>query len=253
MEYSPIKYKIKKSIPILLILVLAAILFLYRGQLFGGLFKKESQKTSLKSSVGSDSNAEKKLSVADEKILQEKVAVIIKGGDLNTCDEIENDMYRNVCRNNILLNKIQETKDIKLCRELDGKLVSVESCERNIIMKESLEKGDISVCSQASSVNVRKMCQQNVWIAQAVKNNDIGYCQNLKLDEEKMSCEDIFYFGSIFQSGAENFDCQKFHQEDMRSDCLVFKNNPASKSPDFCAGMKTALFSQLCSGNNPQQ
>lgn len=245
MEYNPNKYRFTKAFLLLLIFALVAVLYLYRGFLFSGLMGNNQQKEAPKKEEQKVSE-ENKLSVADEKKLQEQAEDIVQSGDPQACQKIENEMYQKVCRNNIFLKKAEKENNAAYCRELDGKMISVENCERQIVMQKSIEKGDASVCQEASQKEVRVQCEENFWPKLALQKQDIGICAQAKDQEIGKKCKDMFYFYHDFSPNPQSFGCSNFSDESLRTDCEIYKSNLSQKKTNPCENLKTGFVTLFC-------
>lgn len=187
----------------------------------------------------------------DEIKLQEQAGEIIKTKDFGRCDEIKDEMYQTVCINNIALNLAQETQDISYCQKIDDKLVSVSSCESQIIFQKSLDKEDIRVCQETQNTELQKQCQENFWPNLALKKEDIKICNNLQTEQDKNLCSDNYLFQKEFiTQKPAGFDCEKFKDEQVRADCKIYKTDSVKQTPDFCAKLKSNLFLNHCFLNN---
>jgi hypothetical protein len=246
MEYHPTIYRIKKTIPVLIILIVLALVFINRQKLFSRFHKKDASMQTQSESVKTVPEAENKLSVADEKALQEQEAEIEEGGNLEECDQIKNDMYRSVCRNSLIMKKAKETKDATLCRQLDSKLVSISDCEKEILLKESLQGGDVSICSQAIDQDVKNTCEKNILMVQAVKEKNKDLCQKLKLDSDKLACHEFYTYSVDFIADMTNYDCSGFSTESFQSDCRLYQDNLRNNKQSSCEALKTIVFNSLC-------
>jgi hypothetical protein len=248
MEYNPVKYKINRALAALLVLILAALLYFYRGSLFPG-FSGNKRGSELSEQQDQQVKEKAKLSSADEIALQEQTEEIVKGADLAACQKIENDMYQTVCRNNIILRKAKESDDATFCRQLDDNLVSIKSCERDIIVKKSYISDDVSICEEATDKTIQETCKQNILTIQAIKKNDSKICDNLDSDNGKASCSDTFIFAVDFVPNKRSFDCQKFSTDLFREDCLTYQKNIREDVSNPCMNVKTTVFSQFCKGS----
>lgn len=187
-----------------------------------------------------------KLTQEQEMELQERASEIIKTNDFGKCQEIENEMYRTVCINNIALNLAREKQDVSYCQKLDDKLISVAGCERGIVLNKSLEKEDINICLEAENNEIKKECQESFWQNLAFKKGDIRFCDNISDEEKKIFCRDSYLFGAEFVKSASGFDCEKFQLLEAESDCRIYKENISAKKDADCKVFKSNLFLNYC-------
>jgi hypothetical protein len=246
MIYHPYKYLVIKAVPVIIILALVAFFYFFWVHNFFGMFsgkQSESPRTEqqMKDVV--------KLSVEDEKRFQEQASEIIKNANFEECQKIENEMYKNVCRNNIIMNKARQENDVSLCVKLDNKLMSIENCERQIAMQSSIQKEDVSICLKASIVKIQKECQINYWNNMSFEKNDIKLCDNLNDNQDQKNCRDTFIFVRDFKTNSRNFDCQKFNDYPLQSDCQKYKSNLMAKKDNPCENIDSPLFSTVCQKN----
>lgn len=196
---------------------------------------------------------EAKLDPQEEMKLQEQMAPLIKAGDMKACGQILNDMYQKVCVNNIALQKAEETKDISYCIYIDGTLISKSTCEQQVVLALSEKNGDISACSVASDVVVRKECEDSFPIRMAMKQGSPESCAQATNSAE---CRDM-YFLQKFSADPKSTDCSLFSTSDAQSDCLSLKPLFLSPVPDLtklaatCQLSKSALFALVCRNLGP--
>lgn len=182
------------------------------------------------------------LTPEEEIKLQEKAAEIIKTNDFDKCQEIENQLYRTVCINNIALNLAEETQDISYCQRLDDELVSISNCEKQVLLKKSLDKEDINVCDETKNSEIQKECKENFWLFLAREKKDIKLCDNITIEQEKNSCYDYYLFQEEFIKSESNFDCQRFYSQQVKLDCQICREMILNKKPITFDSFKSDLF-----------
>lgn len=197
------------------------------------------------------------LTVEQELALQEQAEDIIETGNIEGCEQIDNEMYRSVCRNNIALGLAQKTLDIKECRNIDNSLVSRDECERQVVLKKSVEDEDISVCDQATSNSLKNECKNSYYLQLALKNNDSSICNFASDSIQQNMCKDTFMFQTDFTKNANIFDCEEFSGDNFKNDCKNMKDIIVKGiiNPSACISFNTHSFAQLCRAvsNNPIQ
>ena len=219
-----------------LILFFVGLLYFYREPVLNFIFKPDGQ-----------SNIQTGPLTAEEEIkLQEKAAEIIKTGDFDKCQEIENQIYRTVCINNIALNLAQEKQDISYCQKLDDELVSIAGCERQVLFTKSQDKEDINVCNETKNSEIQKECQESFWPSLALNKKDINLCNNITVEQEKNSCRDNYLFKQEFTKSESDFDCQRFYSQQVKSDCQIYKENILNKKSIACNIFESDLFLNYC-------
>ena len=168
-----------------------------------------------------------------------QVASLIKTGDIAKCADVDYESadgieYSKVCQNNIALKKAQETLDIFWCKKLDGKLIGVENCERQILFSKLDKEKDISVCAIAPSSNLKTECENAYWIQKAVADTNISLCANLltsDVNNMKEHCETNYYLEQLIKNPA-SADCAKFTSDNMKKDCELFQSSAVAKAND---------------------
>jgi len=219
-----------------LILFFVGLFYFYREPVLNFIFKPDGQ-----------SNIQTGPMTVEEEIkLQEKAAEIIKAGDFNKCQEIENQIYRTVCINNIALNLAQERQDISYCQKLDDELVSIAGCERQVLFTKSQDKEDINVCSETKNSEIQKECQKSFWPSLALNKKDIDLCDNIIVEQEKNSCRDNYLLKQEFAKSESDFDCQRFYSQQVKSDCQIYKENILNKKSIACNIFESDLFLNYC-------
>lgn len=183
--------------------------------------------------------------ISKELQLQNQISEIIETKNFERCDEVDDEMYKNVCVNNIVLNLALETLDISYCYKLDDQLMSVASCERELVMKKSLDKEDINVCDEATNEEPRKRCRDLFWFNLALKKNDIKICDNYQIGKDRNYCYDEYLFQKEFLGNTEKFNCDLFQGSQTRTDCGIFQANQ-NDLIGACRKMKSGLFINYC-------
>lgn len=180
--------------------------------------------------------------------LQGQTEQIVKTGDFNRCQEINDDVYRKVCTNNIALNLAQQKLDSSYCQKIDGKLMSAEECDRRVMGEKMAKATSIAVCQQALTDTVKKECEDNFYsnsgfIANSV---DINACSRAPTTEQEDDCYDSYLFQKEFSTNIDGFQCDKFHKQQTQADCKVYQGN--YKKPDFnpCQSLKSKEFMVFC-------
>ncbi|MEA3344190.1 MAG: hypothetical protein U9Q16_00700 [Patescibacteria group bacterium] len=186
------------------------------------------------------------LTVEQEIELQEQVVGIIKTNDFNGCDQIEDEIYRTACVNNIAMNLAQEKQDISYCEKIDNKLMSIASCERRVLFKKSLAEEHISICNETENNEIQQQCKDRFWPLLAVKKGDIDLCQNVFIDDYKVLCVNYYIFEQEFLKNEKNFDCKKFNLEQFVSDCRIYKEQVSSNELNDCYIFESDSFVNYC-------
>lgn len=179
------------------------------------------------------------------------VAQIIRAGNLTSCDDVNYKSadgvdYAKVCQNNIALNKAQETLDISWCKKLDGKLIGVENCERQILFSKLNKEKNLAVCDIAPNETLKKECQNGYWFTKSISDSDIVLCKNVvetavaKTEQATANnpeaskqtnvsrCEENYYLEQLIKNPA-SADCFQFTTDFMKKDCETYKST--AKNP----------------------
>lgn len=230
---------------IVLIVGIITLLTVILAFIFGKPFFY-TNKFSANNTTNSQNEGVEKLSVNDEKALQNQLAQIVKTDDLSRCQEINNQLYRTVCINNISVQLATDKKDLSYCQKMDGNLMTKDSCERRVIFDKSQEAGDINVCDETQRDNLKNDCRKVFWPSLTIKKGDISFCDNISSDEEKTNCKNDYIYQKEFLSKTASFGCSKFLGDDVKADCAIYKKNLNSNSLDFCKNLKSGLFLNAC-------
>lgn len=192
---------------------------------------------------------------AEELALQEQVAPLIKAGDMAACKQVQNDMYRAVCVNNIALNKATENKDISYCQYLDNKLVTIESCERSVLFQKVAETENQAVCSETTNTTLQKECEASFFSVLANKHQDPKLCDQNTDATNANQCWNAYYAQSMFASVSSSgkppaISCNTFRGKDVQEDCANLRAAITEKSipklQQACQSQKTPFFRQAC-------
>ncbi len=195
------------------------------------------------------------LTIESEILFQEQIAPIIKKGDMSACEQVKNNIYKNVCINNIALNKAQETKDISYCQHLDNDLVERSSCEIQILIKKSIEEENLAVCDTTKDEGVRRECQDSFFLGVAVANSDPEFCNEASDVVKANQCWNEYYAKSFFistssQGLSEEVDCSLFRGDDARADCsaitAAMKENSQTELIEACQEHQSEAFDFNC-------
>ena len=182
---------------------------------------------------------------------QQKIADIIKTGDISQCEKIRgtiinNTDYYSVCKNNILLNSSQNSLDISQCDQVDPSFMPVDLCKRNVVTKSIMSGSDVAVCDGLEP-GLARYCKNIYWIKTAIKYDDAVQCNNLSEMGDVVSCKDNLAMERlIFGSGAGS--CDVFSLQ-YRKGCNEFRQI-RSKVPQGvqadCSAVTEAVFHSLC-------
>ena len=186
------------------------------------------------------------LTIEKEIEIQEQVVEIIKTSDFNKCVEVQNEIYRIACINNIALNLAQEEQDIGYCQKIDDKLMSIASCEIRVLFKKSLDQEHISICNETANKEIQQQCKDRFWPLLAVKKENIDLCQNTFTDDDKIVCIDNYIFEQEFIKNENNFDCKKFNAQQSVSDCRIYKEQVSNNELNDCYIFESDLFVNYC-------
>jgi len=178
--------------------------------------------------------------------IQDQVSEIIKTNDFDKCVEVQNEIYRTACVNNIALNLAQEKQDISYCQKIDDKLMSIASCETRVLFKKSLDQEHISICNETANKEIQQQCKDRFWPLLAVKKENIDLCQNVFIDDDKAVCVDNYIFQKEFISNENDFDCTEFDTQQSKSDCKIYKEKALNNTLNDCYIFESDLFINYC-------
>ncbi|OHA84612.1 MAG: hypothetical protein A2408_03115 [Candidatus Yonathbacteria bacterium RIFOXYC1_FULL_52_10] len=188
------------------------------------------------------------LSSDQEVLLQNEVSALVEQGQIDSCDQIKDTMYRTVCRNNIALNKAQETLDVSNCALLDDVLVPRVDCERSVVNAKALRDESVSVCDEMVVEEEKTACKDNFYLSLALKKNDQTLCDQAP-EEKQSSCRDEFSFATVMSGGLATTQCDLFDDQKMEKDCNVLQgslDSQASLTQEFCSEFATEVFQKHC-------
>jgi len=177
---------------------------------------------------------------------QEKADEMIKTSDFGKCEEIEDELYKKVCVNNIALNLANEELDIGYCQKLDNELVSIADCVNQVIFAKSMDKEDIEVCGETNNQELQKNCEDSFWLSLAIKKEDISLCENKAGEKEQNICHNSYLLQKEFSADTAGFDCEKFKGSQGKADCDTFKKDMAENNFNNCGNLKSELFNLYC-------
>jgi hypothetical protein len=196
---------------------------------------------------------EKKTSINEEKTLDQRVADIIKTGNLDLCQKIEDQTFKTVCTNNIAFNLAKEKDDPSYCQKLDNNLMSVADCEREVVANKALGEGNISICEQASDESVKDQCKNSFYWKLALTKDDINICNQIQQKDQLEYCHNNYLINKKFRGNTKGFDCLQLEGNDVQVECkkmqdLIGTINTMHKfpNPDLCSQFKTSLFNNYC-------
>jgi hypothetical protein len=98
---------------------------------------------------------------------EEIVAAIIGKGDPEMCRLADRVMVDGIdegviCRNNIAYELARSRRDLSACDRLDGKLITVEGCKREVILLKLRDKKDVTVCRELTDGALRAWCEERL-------------------------------------------------------------------------------------------
>ncbi len=194
------------------------------------------------------------LATAEELKLQDEVETLIKAGDMNACSQIQNDMYKKVCINNIALNKARETNDISYCQYLDNQLIPRIDCERQILIPKSISEEDKTICSETKDVTLKQQCENSFLLGLAQKMNDPKVCDQNADNVNADQCWNGYYaslsLSQLMSKKQSTLECGTFRGVDAKADCglitSAMKTNNPLKLVESCQNQKTYTFFEFC-------
>ncbi|VAW11539.1 hypothetical protein MNBD_BACTEROID05-650 [hydrothermal vent metagenome] len=188
------------------------------------------------------------ISVEKEIILQKQAGDIINTGDIKACDQIDNDMYKSVCRNNIALELAQKNLDIKGCENIENETTK-GSCLLDVSLKSAIQNKSALVCESIKDEKSRAQCVELYYVNTAVNKSGEDTCANIADVNGKTLCQDTNILYDGFSLDSSKFNCEQFKSENSINDCKAFqeivKTQPGPMDT-FCAYFKTNLFKRFC-------
>jgi len=180
--------------------------------------------------------------VARELALQQQASSIVATGDYAGCDAISDEMYHAVCINNIALNLAQETGDVSHCQKLDGNLLSIAGCERDILIPQIQQGKSIDICEGATTEESKNLCKDNFYMNTAIRENSPEICSSISDAQLSLVCEDTANVFGILQTGSiKDVNCDNLAYGPHKNECNLLK-----KGINSCSLLSSSLFNGLC-------
>jgi len=227
------------------IIAIIIILLLVVGGVFYFLSNKEKKPQTTTQTTTTETTTSQPKNEAE---LQNQVADILKTNDFSKCDAVKDEIYKTACINNIALNLAEANNDPSYCKKIDGRLMSQESCERQVGFKAAVEKSNITICEGLSGT-LPQECKDNFYTQTVLKSGDPTLCGKITDKTKSDNCYNNYYINSEFKNNISGFDCSLFKGADAVSDCKTIKNiniNGSFSDPAACYNLKTTLFLSYC-------
>ncbi len=174
--------------------------------------------------------------------LQQQVAVLIKSKDFSSCSQVDDNLYKKVCVNNIALNLAYEKLDITYCQKLDDELVSIDDCVSTVAFQGAIENNDITFCKDIIDDELQKDCEVSFYQQMSIIDENVALCDNLE-EDLRVNCVNSYYLQTEFAVDLDNFACSKLIGDDLQSDCEIMKNAESNFS---CSSLKSYEVSSYC-------
>lgn len=187
---------------------------------------------------------------ARQKTAADKVGDAIATKDLASCDAFkgvpatDGADYYVICRNNIALTLAQEKHDPSYCDDLDGTLMSVSDCKRNVTVN-SATGGDLSACSAIASSTMQTACVTTYWAGQATRAKDPTLCSHITDSNLAAACGQQVLVAELVQNPAA-FSCDQLSGS-LQSDCQLLQSAIKNKSIASCSGILDNRIRSACS------
>ncbi len=225
------KIKIKKNT---LILILAAILVVVVIVILAlvGVFEKED-----------------KIPVTEKEEVAQEVSEIVDRGDFEACENIEDEEYRVICKNNIAFNLAYENLDPEWCLKLDDERMSREGCVQRIILQEALSKDDEKICQKLTNFeysNLIEICVTEFWLEKAAREMDDSLCDNLT--EEGVEYCKFTVLANSFFSDPGSFSCEEVMNSlgTSKKNCELYKQRKLENKVFNCSLLDNFVLSEIC-------
>ena len=96
------------------------------------------------------------------------------------------------------------------CNSLEG--FSGKMCKASVLLRDSKEKDDVSVCDMDSEVS--EICKDNYYISKALKNQDADYCKKVSSSER-----DVCYLNLKVETNDKSY-CNYIESSFMKKLCI---------------------------------
>lgn len=236
---------------LLIIMGSALVLFVFFIGALAIINKHSSTPATLPTPTPEAVTEEDTLTPEAELALQEQIAPLIQAGDMTACEQVQDEMYKKVCINNIALNKASETSDISYCQYIDNELIPRADCEHQVVSTLSLEKEEQAICDQATDETVKTQCKETYHLALALKKNDATLCAQAT---NPAQCTDSFSLQQFMQDPSQ-VACTTFSTPEAQADCTALKAAATDQQAflQFCQEKQSELFTPLCMMMGMQQ
>lgn len=106
--------------------------------------------------------------------------------NVSLCDNLTTNEQKTECKNTFFLSQALETKDLKTCDNITGKLQ--KNCKQVLIEVLAVEAWDSSICEGMQDTEDQKICKDRVFVELAMKENDQKKCELVQDEIEKEMC-----------------------------------------------------------------
>ncbi len=183
---------------------------------------------------------------------KELVARIIQKGNIDACARakeivLDGVNYETVCRNNVAYQLAFKTLDPKYCKDLDNKLVSIEQCEAEILLKKINTGADIAVCSGASVQGAQTYCRGIYWFREAIQKGNEALCDTIEDVGSRAPCHERVAIEGLIKNPSGT-DCSRFSGS-LARDCENFKSTLKSGSQNSCTLIGNERIRSECMGH----
>ena len=171
-------------------------------------------------------NRKQAVPLTQDQIAQD-VSGIIEKGDFNSCDSVQDNDYKIICKNNIAQKLAYQSLDTNWCLKLDDQRVKIADCISSLIPGKAIKANDVSICNEAGSLgyeNLIEKCINNFWVNKATSEGKAEYCDNIKTEDAKDSCT-IQVTKYNFFKNPDQFSCKELEALNIdQKNCMDYKN-----------------------------
>lgn len=172
--------KIKKKL-----IVIGIILIILVVGILGVFYSKNSKQKA------SEQGNHKAISVEET---ARNVSQIVKDGNFNDCNSIQDAQYKIICINNIARNLANKELDPRWCLELDNEMMLQKDCISKIVYAKTMKEESVDACNLLIQYGYNETditeCQFSFWFNLALVKKDIEVCNNFKVAEDISACKD---------------------------------------------------------------
>lgn len=108
-----------------------------------------------------------------------EAAAFTGDGSAVSCDQFLSVESKNNCLNSEVFSQAMQTRDVSLCKKLDGE--NLERCNREVTTLVAVISSDITACEALENNSDKTQCKNSVLMNQALQKNDASICDGIEV------------------------------------------------------------------------